>query len=90
MTKYIILLLLINISVFSKAQVTIGCASEPVYGSILQLKEKRFEGHECHQRVWFSEGIFIKGRQVVSNVRRWIQHRTRHYKRRPNGIQHQP
>lgn len=44
MTKYIILLLLINISVFSKAQVTIGCASEPIYGSILQLKENDSRG----------------------------------------------
>lgn len=44
MIKYIIILLLINISVFSKAQVTIGSAGEPVYGAILQLKENDSRG----------------------------------------------
>lgn len=44
MTKYIILLLLINISIFSRAQVTIGSGGQPVYGAILQLKENDATG----------------------------------------------
>lgn len=78
MIKYIILLLGISISIFSQAQVTIGSASEPVYGAILQLKENDSKGTNATKsfgfpRVFLSNGdklfpMFPEGYNIVQDT----------------------
>lgn len=78
MIKYIILLLGISISIFSQAQVTIGSASEPVYGAILQLKENDSKGTNATKgfgfpRVFLSNGdklfpMFPEGYNIAQDT----------------------